>query len=465
MKFLLSIILIFSICTSLAAQEDSEWIRKIYNHSLENGQAYNDLEYLCLEIGHRLSGSPQAAAAVEWARQLLTASGADTVYLQPVMVPHWHRGSVETARIISSLYGSFDLNVCSIGNTRGTGPSGILGKVVEVHSREHLDELGKSGLIAKKIVFYNIPMDKKYIHSGAAYGDAAWIRSRGAHYAQEYGAMGVIIRSLGIEEDDYPHTGAVTGSLPTPSIPSVAASTKDATRLSNFLQKDPDLSLYIENDCILTPDVLSYNVIGEVWGWGDQDAIILAGAHLDSWDMGQGAHDDGAGVVQAVEVLRIFRELEIKPRHTLRIVMFMNEENGLRGALEYAREAGGSNKKHLVAMESDAGGFSPRGFRINAGLPALKTLQSWAPLFLPYLMHQIDAGHAGADIGPLEKFGVPLVGLMVDPQRYYGYHHTAADTFDKVNRRELQMGAAGMASMVFLIDKYGLPAENAALSK
>jgi hypothetical protein len=270
---------------------------------------------------------------------------------------------------------------------------------------------------------------------------------------------------LGIEEDDFPHTGSVTSALPIPGIASVAASTNHAVKLSNWLKKDPHLQLYIENDCKMLPEVLSYNVVAEVKGNAFPKSIILAGAHLDSWDMGHGAHDDGAGVVQSIEVMRIFRALGIKPRNTLRIVLFMNEENGMRGAYEYARIVGKGHERHVVALESDAGGFSPRGFRINAGEAQLEAIQSWAPLFQPYLMHHLDAGFSGADIGPLKEFDVPLIGLYVDPQRYYGYHHTAADTFDKVNRRELHMGAAAMASLLFLIDKYGLPEEQVLLSE
>jgi len=459
-KFL-SMLLIgaLSCCSPLVAQHndvDATAIREIFDEALAQGEAYPNLRELTQTIGGRLSGSPQAAAAVTWSRQLMEHYGFDTVFLQPVMVPHWIRGEQEKAKIVNSRFiGTESLTVCALGNSVGTGAEGVGAQVVEVGSFEALAALGREQ-VAGKIVFFNRPMDAKLINTFQAYGSAVRQRAAGPSEAAKYGAVGAIVRSVTTALDDNPHTGSLVYALGVPKIPAVAISTLDAEMLSKELKRDPELTVYFETHCQMLPDAPSFNVVGEIKGTRYPDQLITVGGHLDSWDTGEGAHDDGAGCVQAIEVLRIFKALDIKPNRTLRAVMFMNEENGLRGGRKYAELAQKLKEQHYAAIESDAGGFSPQGFSIDADAATVGHMQKWLPLFAPYHIHEMAKGGGGADIGPLRAQGVTLIGLRPDPQRYFDYHHTAIDTFDKVNERELHMGAAAMASLVYLIDRYGL---------
>jgi len=239
-------------------------------------------------------------------------------------------------------------------------------------------------------------------------------------------------------------------------IPALAISTRHAELLSQYLKDEKDLTFYLQNHSETLPDAPSYNVIGELRGTEVPDEIIVVGGHLDSWDLGQGAHDDGAGCVQSIEVLRLLKEMGYKPKHTIRAVMFMNEENGLRGGLKYAEQAEAKKEKHIAAIESDRGGFVPRGFTVPTDGKAKERVRSWKPLLEPYGLTDFSQEGGGADIGPLGKQGVALLGFLPDSQRYFNYHHTTEDTIDKVDKRELELGAASMTAMVYLIDKYGL---------
>ncbi|MEM7186403.1 MAG: M28 family peptidase, partial [Bacteroidota bacterium] len=212
----------------------------------------------------------------------------------------------------------------------------------------------------------------------------------------------------------------------------------------------------LRNSSFVGPDVQSYNVIGEITGSEFPDKYMIVGGHLDSWDLGDGSHDDGAGCVQSMEVLRLFKKINYRPRHSIRVVLFMNEENGLRGGREYARVAKAKGEKHLFALESDAGGFTPRGFSFDTNEANMDMVRSWEPLFKPYLIHYFELGGSGADIGPLKDGNVVLCGLRPDSQRYFDHHHAASDTFDAINKRELELGGAAMASLVYLFDKYGI---------
>lgn len=439
-----------------AQSEDEKMIRSIFDEVLLNGEAYSNLDYLTSKIGSRLSGSPQAAAAVEWSRQVMDSYHFDRVYLQEVMVPHWVRGSREKARIASSnKYTGQSLNIRALGNSVGTGDAGILANVIEVKQLSELEKLGKNA-IEGKIVFFNRAMDQKYVYTGSAYGDAYDQRGDGASEAAKYGAVGVIIRSLSTALDDFPHTGTLTYVEGIPKIPAVAASTIAAELLSKALKDDKNLKLYIETHGQMLDDVLSYNVIGEIKGTEIPEEIIVVGGHLDSWDLGTGAHDDGAGCVQSIEALRVLKAMNYKPKRTLRVVMFMNEENGLRGGVKYAEVAKAKNENHIAALESDSGGFSPRGFRMTGDSNSIAKISEWKPYFEPYGIYEFDKSGGGADISPLEDQGTLLIGLDPDSQRYFDYHHTDNDTFDKVNKRELHLGAASMASLIYMLDKYGL---------
>jgi hypothetical protein len=456
MRYFFFGVLLFAYLVSGAQSTDEQVIRKIYDEALVKGQSYELLEHLCTKIGPRLSGSPGAAAAVEWSRQVMHAYGFDSVWLQPVMVPHWVRGKKEIGRIVNSKkLGSEAVNICALGGSVGTGAGGVLANVVEVKTWDELKQLGEKG-VKGKIVFFNRPMDPKLIPMFSSYGGAVDQRANGASEAAKLGAIGVIVRSMGVNLEDYPHTGSLRYALNVPKIPAVAIATRHAELLSELLKDDKDLKFYFETHCETLPDAPSFNVIGELKGTERPDEIIVVGGHLDSWDLGQGAHDDGAGCVQSIEVLRLFKAMGYKPKRTIRAVMFMNEENGLRGGVEYANQAKLKNEKHIAAIESDRGGFTPRGFTVPTQPKAKAKVQSWKPLLEPYGLSDFSQEGGGADISPLAPQGVPLMGYLPDSQRYFNFHHTAEDTFDKVDKRELELGAAAMAAIIYLIDRYGL---------
>jgi len=434
------------------SQSDEEIIKKIYDEALTKGESYDHLRFLTKEIGGRLAGSPEAAAAVEWSKQVMEDYGFD-VTLQEVMVPHWVRGEKEIGRITRSRMGTVEVNVTSLGNAVGTGPAGVAGKVIEVQGFEELEALGEER-VRGNIVFFNRPMDPTKIRTFTAYGGASNQRGSGPTEAAKYGAIGVIVRSLGLANDDFPHTGSTRYGLNVPKIPAVAISTNDANLLSRLLDNDNEVEFYFETHAQMLEEKLSYNVVGELTGKGKK--YIVVGGHLDSWDLAEGAHDDGTGCVQSIEVLRILQAIGYEPKNNIRAVMFMNEENGLRGGRKYAELAETNKERHVAAMESDAGGFTPRGFGFTGSDKAYRKFSEWAPLFHPYGIYEFNRGGGGADISPLRNQNVPLIGFIPDSQRYFDYHHTANDIFENVNKRELELGAATMAALVYLIDKYGL---------
>jgi hypothetical protein len=431
-------------------------LKKLYITALTDGKAYDWLDYLSNEIGGRLSGSFEAESAVKYTEAELNELGLDKVWLQPVMVPKWTRGFKEYAYIESPIGDKTITDICALGGSVATPSLGIKAEVVEVKGLDELAALGKEK-IEGKIVFYNRPMQPDLIQTFEAYGGCVDQRYAGAAEAGKYGALGVIVRSMNLRMDDYPHTGAMSyGDTPVSQrIPAAAISTNGAEYLSSLLKLQPNLLFYFKQNCKTFDDVQSYNVIGEITGSTKPNEYMVVGGHLDSWDLADGAHDDGAGCVQSMEVLRLFKKVGYKPNHTIRVVLFMNEENGLRGGKKYAEEAKRKGETHRFALESDAGGFTPRGFSFDANEANFNKVQTWEPLFKPYLIHYFEKGHGGADIGPLKGNIDVLAGLRPDSQRYFVYHHAANDTFDAVNKRELELGAATMASLVYLFDKYG----------
>jgi len=454
MKLFLTITLNILLLPIIIAQ-DQEKIDAIYNEVLNNGRAYEDLRYMCKEIGPRFSGTPGAAAAVEYTFRLMKDYGFDTVFLQPVMVPRWVRGNKEIVRITNhKAYGNFELTAISLGNSIGTGPSGVSAEIVEVSGMDEVEELGKK--LEGKIVFYNGRMDPMITETFRAYGNAVIQRAYGASEAAKYGAKAVIIRSMSNIIDDVPHTGSLRYKPNIARIPAMAISTEDAEFLSESLKKQNNLSIYMENHCSNEDEVLSYNVIGQLNGTTYPDEYIAVGGHLDSWDVGEGAHDDGSGCIQAIEALRAIKESGYKPKRNLRAVMWMNEENGLRGGLKYAEEADKNNEKHIAALESDRGGFTPHGFTMTGDENQIEKVKSWKEYFEKYHIWSWERPGGGADIGPLAKQGTLLIGLLPDAQRYFQYHHTPADVFENVHRRELELGAGALGGIIYLIDSKGL---------
>ena len=377
----------------------------------------------------------------------------DTIYLQEITVPHWERGRKEKAYFYNEK-GKNMLDVCALGGSISTGMNQFIkGDVLEVKSLDEVNNLPDS-LVKGKIIFYNRPMNPKKISTFSAYGSCVDQRYSGAIEAAKKGAIAVIVRSMNVRQDDFPHTGSMAYEDGVDSIPAFAISTNGADYLSENVTKYDNLELNLKSFCKSYPDKISHNVIGEIKGSEFPDEYITVGGHLDSWDMGEGAHDDGAGVVQSIEVFHLLNLMNIKPKHSIRVVLFMNEENGNRGGKHYAERAAAKNEKHLMALESDRGGFSPRGFSVNGTEKQLNGIKKWGDLFEPYGIHEFKMGFAGVDINPLEDGKICLIGLSPDSQRYFDHHHSDNDVFEEVNKRKLVLGAASMTSLIYLIDKY-----------
>ena len=469
MKILKSILLFVSVISivSINAQTDAEVIKTIYKQSLTNGKSYDWLNHLSNQIGSRLSGSLGAERAVAYTKEEMEKLGLDKVWLQPVMVPKWVRGAQEFAFIESTPGKTTNVNICALGGSIATPALGLKAEVVEVKNFEDLEALGPEN-IEGKIVFYNRPMQADLILTFEAYGGCVNQRYKGAVEAIKYGAVGVIVRSMNLRMDDLPHTGSMTyDNLPVDRrIPSAAISTNDAELLSTMLKLDKSIKFYFKQNCKQLKDVQSYNVVGQITGSEFPNEYMIVGGHLDSWDLGDGSHDDGAGVVQSMDVLRLLKESGIKPKRSIRVVLFMNEENGLRGGKKYAELAKQKGENHVFALESDSGGFTPRGFSFDCNDASFNQVLSWQPLFKPYLIHYFEKGGSGADVGPLKTETNVLAGLRPDSQRYFDHHHASNDTFDAINKRELELGAATMTSLVYLFDKYGVnPIPNKTLIK
>jgi carboxypeptidase Q len=456
MRLKLFIFLLTFISFSVRAQnEDSLFIRALADEILVNGQAYENLRVLTKQVGHRLAGSPGMVKAEAWGATALKQAGAEKVWLQQCMVPHWVRGGKDEAHIVDAQKKNPRLDVLALGNSVGTGPKGVSAPVVLINSFEELEQ--RKDEVKGKIVFYNYRFNAKLVRTFQAYSDAVRYRGQGPSRAAKYGAVGVIVRSMSHAADNIPHTGSTNYNDSFPKIPAVAIGLRDADQLADLVSKEKEVKVFFKTLAKQLPDTIGHNVIGEIRGTEFPDEIITIGGHLDSWDVGEGAHDDGSGCVQSIEVLRALKAIGYKPKRTIRVVLFANEENGLRGGNKYAEEAKAKNEKHYFAVESDAGGFTPRGFGFTMRPEQLEKVKKWAPLFLPYGVYELSMGGGGADIGPLQRtFGTPLAGLQPDSQRYFDIHHARSDVFEAVNKRELLLGALNMAALVYLVDKYGL---------
>ena len=455
-----SVLLLVS--TSVVAQSnerDQEMIQRIFDQALTDDKAYEWLRYLTQNIGGRLSGSVQAEQAVSYTYDQLRSMGLDRVEKQPVMVPKWVRGPKEYAYFETETGKTTSVPVCALGGSVATPGLGVKATVIEVKGLAGLEALSAEQ-VRGKIVFFNEPMDPKLIATFSAYGKAGSQRTSGPAAAARKGAVAVIVRSLNLALDDFPHTGVTQyGDLPKKQwIPAAAISTNAAELLSSVIQLNPNTQFYLKQSSENKGDVLSHNVIGEIKGSEFPDEIITVGGHLDSWDLGAGANDDGAGCVQSLGILALFKDLGYRPKRTIRVVMFMNEENGLRGGLEYAAQAVKKGEKHVMALESDAGGFTPRGFGFTASDRQWSQIDAWSTLFTPYMIDSFKRGGGGADIGPLAPHypNMVLAGLSPDSQRYFVHHHAANDTFEHINKRELDLGTAAMASLIYLFDQHGV---------
>jgi carboxypeptidase Q len=457
MKVLFTAFYILPLLAISQYKTDSAFIKHISDEVLLHGKAYENLRQLTKKIGGRLAGSPQFAKAVQWGKETMQASSADTVFLQQCMVPHWVRGGTDKAFIVSAngKKENRPLHVLALGNSLGTGKNGVTAQVLAVSSFDELEK--RKDEVKDKIVFYNARFNSTNLDASTSYGETGFYRYQGASRAAKYGAKAVLIRSLTEAADNNPHTGSMRYNDSFPKIAAAATGLQDADYLWELCKSGKPVTVSIITHGYFLPDTIGHNVIAEIKGTGFKDEYITVGGHLDSWDVNEGAHDDGAGIVQTIEVMRVLKALGYKPKHTLRFVLFANEENGLRGGTAYAEQAKLKNEKHLFALESDEGGFSPRGFGFTIADERLQKIQPWKNLLLPYGVYELKPGFGGSDIDPLNKMlGTTVAGLIPDEHRYFDVHHSRADVFEAVNRRELNFGAINMAALIYLVDRYGL---------
>jgi carboxypeptidase Q len=461
MKKFLAFSLFFMAIAASAQNADSVFIRKLADEILVNGQAYENLRQLTKSVGGRLAGSPGMVKAEQWGEKAMQAAGADRVWMQECMVPHWVRGSrdfFQAERLMSSdgktnRWSTRMLNILALGNSLGTTKA-TRARIILVNDFTDLE--AKKDSIAGRIVFFNYKFNQRFVHTFEMYRDAGAYRGQGPVRAAKYGAVGVIIRSLSGSTDNFPHTGTTASGDSVKTVPSVAVGLRDADWLDSALKATTVFATMSTHGKFL-PDTIGHNIIGEIRGSEFPDQIITIGGHLDSWDPAEGAHDDGAGVVHTIEVLRAFKAIGFRPKHTIRFVLFANEENGLRGGRKYAAEAKAKGEQHIFALESDEGGFTPRGFGLTASDGQFEKFLGWRDLLSPYGAGDFRRGGGGSDIGPLAaEFKTPTAGFVPDSQRYFDYHHAGNDVFENVNKRELQLGAMNIAALVYLVDKYGL---------
>lgn len=473
--------------------QDSIVIKNLFELSLTQGHAYARLGELCHTVGSRLSGSDAAENGIQWAVKMLNSYGFDKVDTQGVMVPRWERGAKEIVQlhsawlnkklaskqgkeevlqgVLRSTYknspapafecesyfekhanpGNYiPIPACALGGSVG---GKLEAGLVVIENRSQLDSLGKIGQLNGRIVLLNRPMEEALTSTFDAYRGCVGQRVQGANWCAPYGAKAVLVRSVSNRCDLHPHTGSTHYEEGIARIPMIAIATAAADMLKYVLQNDPDLKISLELHCRILPDRQSANVLAQTNGSVYPNSIIAFGGHFDSWDQGEGAHDDGAGCMHAFEALRLLKSIGYKPRHTLRCVFWINEENGLKGALEYARIAGASHENHIAALESDRGGFTPRGFGIDSTL--LMSVKIYKELLDQYGIGMLEKGGGGADIGPLKKVfpAIQFVSFIPDSQRYFDVHHSETDVFESVNKRELALGAAALAVMIYIMDQ------------
>lgn len=453
MKHLITLLILVLLTFETQAQEDeTAFVKQIFDNALTNNQAYNNLEYLCTNTTGRLLGSENSIAALEYMRHYFEQLGADSIYFQEFKTPAWKCDSSSVYMLAADgtpvmLYSD------ALGPSSATPAGGITAEVIEVQSLEEVEKLGE-GVISGKIVFYNRKWDPTFVRTFNGYGDAVDQRAKGPAKAAEYGAVAVLVRSVTNSMTHFPHTGSTRYN--DKKIPAVAISTLDADLLSNAIKNAPQTQVKVFVDAQDIPETTTYNLIAELKGKEKPEEIIVVGGHIDAWFNTPGAHDDGAGVVMTSDVLRIFKELNISNKRTIRVIVYMDEELYQSGGDAYAQYVKSHEQTNYLALEADGGAFTPRMFTVNASEEVVARIASFQPYLMPYGIDEIKAGWGGVDIGPLKELGVPLMAYGTDSQRYFDMHHSANDTFDQINLRELQLGCGCIASIIYLIDKYGL---------
>ncbi|MEQ9091374.1 MAG: M28 family metallopeptidase [Balneola sp.] len=414
---------------------------KLIKSALANNLGFERLAHLTDYYGPRLSGSEVLEQGIDWVVQEMEKDGFDRVWTQPVTVPHWVRGK-ESITLDAPI--QKELPMASLGGSVGTPEEGITAEVMLVKSFEDLEKRGSEA--KGKIVLFNVPF--------TTYGQTVQYRVNGASAAAKHGAVASALASVASYSMQTPHTGTMSYEDGVRKIPHAAITVEDANLIERFIKRGETVSLTLKMEAENLPDAQSRNVIAEIKGSEFPEEIIVMGGHIDAWDNGHGAMDDGGGCVAAWEALRLIKETGIRPKRTIRVVLWTNEENGLRGANEYLRwvkEDEKSLDNHILAMESDAGVFDPIGFGFSGSDDAYKILSSIGELLKPADSGEVRKGGGGADIGPLMRNGVPGMGLNVDGSKYFWFHHTAVDTIDKLNIDDFNECVATMAVFAYAV--------------
>lgn len=426
-------------------------VRRIIDAALAENDAWPKMEALCDGIGHRLSGSPQLERAIEWAQSAMRRDGLEHVRAEDVQVPRWVRGgeSCEMAEPRRQR-----LHMLGLGGSVATPAEGITAEVVCVRDKDELAAVGNS--VAGKIVLFNFPMKPYDPVGGTGYGDAVHYRGRGAQYAAQYGARAALIRSVTAHSLRSPHTGAMNYGDARVRVPAAALSVEDAEMIARLTRSGQRVVVTLRMEARDEGDARSANVIGELRGRETPEEYVVIGGHIDSWDVGQGAHDDGGGCVIAMEAVNVLRRLNMIPRRTIRVVLFTNEENGLRGARAYAERHADELPRHVAAIEADIGVFAPVGYSFeirdaDREAAVRARLEQIVALLGPLGSMKVETGHSGADLGPMKSAGFPLLGHLSDPARYFDYHHSEADTLDKVDPAEFSRNVAALAATAYVL--------------
>ncbi|PKF76092.1 M28 family peptidase [Chryseobacterium sp. PMSZPI] len=427
-----------------------EEFKRISDEIMTNGKAYENLGELTKGIGPRFSATPGYAKAVEWAEKKLKEIDINMIWRQEAKAPVWVRGK-ESLQIKVENGDWKSIKMLSFGNSEGTGGKDLIGEVVLINSTSELNAMS-IGQLKDKIVFVNVPMDPKIINTSDSYLLTAKSKLISPSVISKTGAKALIIRSLTTANDDTPHAKMIYYEPDDKvKIPALSIGTKSADELEKILKKQK-ITAKINMTAESKGSTTNPNIIAEIQGKKDSKVIVL-GAQLDSWDIGEGAIDDGTGVVQCIEVLRTLKALGYENNHTIRVVLYANSENGGQGREMYAAYVKKKEEKHIFALGTDAGGYSPRGFSLDMSPQRRRLIYPWKEYFLPYGVYDFDQTEAIQDISPLKKLDIPLAELVVDTQRYFDYHHSEQDTFDKVNKRELLLGAVAITQMIFMVDK------------
>ncbi len=424
---------------------------RIIDATMARNDAWRKMEQLCDGIGHRLSGSPELERAVEWAATAMIRDGLENVRKEPVTVPHWVRGRES---LVMTQPRRMELTMLGLGGSIATPAEGVTAPVLVVEDKDELDRLGDAA--RGRIVLFNHAMPPYHEETGTHYGTTVQYRGNGAAWAAEKGAVAALVRSVTARSLNSPHTGAMRYRDGVPKIPTAAVSIEHAEMISRLSRSGVSVTVTLKMEAHMRPDAESANVIGELRGRTKPEEIVVIGGHLDSWDVGQGAHDDAGGCVISMEAVNVLRRLDLRPARTIRVVLFTNEENGLAGGTAYAEKHLPDMPNHVAAIESDGGVFAPVGFSVTTASDARQARAQEQLGQITALLERIGAtrasdGGGGADIGPMRKHGVTLLAHNVDMSTYFDIHHSPADTLDKVIPEDLSRNVAAMAVVAYVL--------------